>query len=70
MIFFDEGVEVGNLKCKDGKWSFEGDMEESAKLFMDMVTANLPNPEVREKEAVREYIEVNPISYDLDEEDL
>lgn len=36
--------EIGRFDYRDGKWFFEGDMEESAKLFIEMVINNLPTP--------------------------
>lgn len=44
MTFYKKDKDViGIFDYKDGEWFFDGDMEESAKLFIDMVIKNLPN---------------------------
>lgn len=37
-------VTVGHIWCKNGIFSFEGNMDVSAKIFVDMVCDQLNNP--------------------------
>jgi acetoacetate decarboxylase len=37
MTFFRDGKEIGRLTFRDGRWTFEGDVDDSARIFYDAI---------------------------------